>query len=141
MHNSARTVWECGQLRTVTVEGPQEEARTVRAGDGRLGAGTVSGAATLSELAEKLLELREHLDQVVADLNAPPDDSMRQRHGGVALGGGFRRSANADRRLHCRECGRIGSTDEAGWTLRLYGDDELHACCPDCDKYLSGNGA
>jgi hypothetical protein len=102
---------------------------------------TAHSAVTLVELAEKLSELREHLDQVVADLNASPDDWMRQQHGGVALDGGFRHSANTERRLRCRECGRVGSTDESGWTLRLCGDDELHTCCPDCDKYLSGNGA
>ena len=109
--------------------------------DDGLGAATAQSATTLAELAEKLSELREHLDQVVADLNASSDDWMRRQDGDVALGVGFRHSANVDRRLRCRECGRIGSTDESGWTLRLYGDDELHACCPDCDTHLSRNGA
>lgn len=83
---------------------------------------------TLAELGEKLSKLRAHLDQVVAVLNAPPD------HGAVRT-----QSVGPHRRLRCHDCGRVGSKDEAGWTLRLCGDDELHAFCPDCDGF-SGNG-
>jgi hypothetical protein len=99
------------------VEGPQEDVESVPVDDRGLPA--LSSGATLGELAEKLASLREHLDQVLSSLN----------------------SGGADRRLRCRECGRVGSKDEMGWTLRLYGDDELHACCLDCDTYLSANGA
>jgi hypothetical protein len=102
------------------VDGLQREVGAVRADDDGLSAATAQSAVTLAELGEKLSALRRHLNQVVADLNAPPDD---------------------ERRLRCRECGRVGSKDESGWTLRLGGDDELHTCCPDCDRYLSGNGA
>lgn len=87
-----------------------------------------STGPTLAELGEKLSKLRAHFDQVVAVLKAPPD------HGAVRA-----RSGGDHRRLRCHDCGRVGSKDEAGWTLRLLGDDELHAFCPDCDGF-GGNG-
>ncbi len=119
---------------------PQEEDRSAPADDSPLGNGTLPGTATLAEIAEKLSKLREHLNQVVANLDASADDWTRE-HGDVPLVGRFRRSFDADRSLRCHDCGRIGSTDQTGWTLRLCGDDELHAFCSDCDKFLSGNGA
>jgi hypothetical protein len=36
--------------------------------------------------------------------------------------------------VRCHACSRTGSTQQAGWTLRLCGDDELHPFCPDCDR-------
>jgi hypothetical protein len=105
------------------------------------GGGSAATGPTFAELSEKLSKLREHLDQVVDVLNAPLGDGVvGEQPDGVALRG-FRNSAGTDRRLHCHECGRIGSKDEATWTLRLCGDDELHAFCLDCDKYFSNNGA
>jgi hypothetical protein len=82
----------------------------------------VGGAGeALTEVAEKLSKLREHLDRVVAELNA---DTSRNGQ------------------LRCHECGRMGSKDAAGWTLRLCGDDELHPFCPDCDqRYFNGSGS
>jgi hypothetical protein len=77
---------------------------------------------TLDELAEKLATLREHLDQVVAGLKPARNGSVVVRV----------HSAGADGSLSCYECGRTGSKDEAGWTLRLCADDELHAFCPAC---------
>ena len=122
------------------MEGSQEEVGSVQADDPRLGAGSAPTVATFGEVAEKLSKLREHLDQVVAALNAPTEEWAHEQ-GAVALGGRFRRGRNAGNRLRCHECGRIGSKEEPGWTLRLCGDDELHTCCSDCDAYLSGNGA
>lgn len=77
---------------------------------------------TLDELAQKLLVLRQHLDQVLDDLNRA---TLGARDG----------DARADESsLRCYACSRIGSTRQAGWTLRLCGDDELHPVCPDCDQ-------
>ncbi len=79
--------------------------------------GPVAPGPTLSELAEKVSTLRAHLDQVLASLKSP-----------------------ADGRLRCYECGQMASSGEAGWTLRLCADDELHAFCPGCDeRYFSRN--
>jgi hypothetical protein len=128
---------DCGRF---TVEGAQEEVRSVQADDPRLDPRSVPSVATFVEVAEKLSKLREHLDQVVAALNAPTEEWTHEQ-GDVALGGRFRRARNPGNRLRCHECGRIGTKEEPGWTLRLCGDDELHACCSDCDTYLSGNGA
>ena len=76
---------------------------------------------TLNDLAQKLVELRQHLEQVRTGLS-------RATSGGRAY-------------LRCHTCGRERSTDEAGWTLRLCGDDELHPFCPDCDRrHVNGNG-
>jgi hypothetical protein len=81
-----------------------------------LGGGGASTEVTLAELAGKLAKLREHLHQVLVDLDAP-----------------------ARGRLRCHECGLTGSSeDAAGWTMRLCGDDELHAFCPDCDRRCFG---
>jgi len=79
---------------------------------------------TLSELAEKLSQLKEHLDQVVADLNAPREDE----------------GASANCGLRCHECGGRGAAGAAGWTRRLCGDDALHVFCPDCDhRFFNGD--
>jgi hypothetical protein len=99
-------------------------------GDPTGGASAANGQAaapTLGELAEKLSKLREHLDQLVADLNEPSSAGViANESSGVAV--------------TCRECRRIGSTDDLGWTLRLCGDDELHAFCGACDsRYFNGN--
>lgn len=105
------------------------------------GGGSTATGPTLAELAEKFSKLREHLEHVIGVLNAPLEDGVvGERPGGAALHR-FRNSADPDQHLHCHECGRIGSKDEAGWTLRLCGDDELHAFCLDCDKYVSSDGA
>jgi hypothetical protein len=81
-----------------------------------------SGEATLDELAEKLSELRQHLEQVVTGLT------------GATSGGRAGNSGAEGSSLRCHTCGRTRSTDQAGWTLRLCGDDELHPFCPDCDR-------
>lgn len=99
--------------------------------------------ATLPELAEKLSELREHLDQIVARLNDLHNGDRATREAAhVATPG--RRFANASTEadgLRCHECGQLSSTDQAGWTLRLCGDDELHPFCPSCDRrHVNGNG-
>jgi hypothetical protein len=76
---------------------------------------------TLYDLAQKLVELRQHLEQVRTDLS-------RATSGGHVG-------------LRCHTCCRERSTDEAGWTLHLCGDDELHPFCPDCDRrHVNGNG-
>jgi hypothetical protein len=78
--------------------------------------------ATLKELAQQLVELREHLEQVRIGLSRATS--------GVYAGA----SITEESSLRCHTCGRTRSTDEAGWTLRLCGDDELHPFCPDCDR-------
>jgi hypothetical protein len=70
---------------------------------------------SLDELARKLSELRLHLEQVLTGSRADG-------------------SGTEERNLRCHACGRVGSAEEAGWTLRLCADDELHAFCPDCDR-------
>ena len=45
----------------------------------------------------------------------------------------------AIRRLRCVECGRLDPGGERGWTLRLDGDGELCAFCPDCDEEQFGD--
>jgi hypothetical protein len=88
-----------------------------------------STEATLEELAERLSELREHLRQVVTDLN-------RATSGDRAGNSSFAKGS-----LRCHACGRTRSTDHAGWTLRLCGDDVLHPFCPNCDRrHVDGNG-
>lgn len=103
--------------------------------------GRASGAgATLGELAEQLSELREHLDRIRAGLS-----DLREDDGGIrdaAPAASRRRIGQASAEgLRCHECGRRSSTDQAGWTLRLCGDDQLHPFCPTCDRRpVSGNG-
>ena len=88
-----------------------------------------SAEPTLDELAQKLSELRQHLEQVVTGLNRATS--------GARIG-----DSRADENsVRCHACSRTGSTQQAGWTLRLCGDDELHPFCPDCDRRgVDGNG-
>jgi hypothetical protein len=134
LHNLRPRVGSGGYCGRFTVEVPREEARSARADEHPPGNGAVPSAAALAEVAEKLSKLREHLDQVVATLNAVADERTRERGEG-AVGGRFRRSRDAARSLRCHECGRIGLKDDKGWTLRLCRDDELHAFCSDCDRH------
>lgn len=84
---------------------------------------------TLNELAERLVELRQDLEQVRTGLSR------------AAAGRRAGNSSVEDSSLRCHTCGRARSTDEAGWTLRLCGDDELHPFCPDCDRrHVNGDG-
>ena len=110
--------------------------------DDASGGDTATSEATLTELAGKLLKLREHLDQVVAELNVRREDGVAHEDlPDLTLGRGSGGSTSSDGRLLCHECGRMGSNDAAGWTLRLCGDDELHVFCRDCDhRYFNGNG-
>jgi hypothetical protein len=80
-------------------------------GDDGTGGDAAGAGATLAELSEKLARLRQHLEHLASDLNGP--------------------SSGADGRLRCHECGRVGSKSDAGWTLRLCADDELHHFCPE----------
>jgi hypothetical protein len=81
-----------------------------------------SAEPSLEELAEKLLELKQHFEQAVRSLNH-------------AISEGRANNAKIDEvGLRCHACGRTTSVDEQGWTLRLCGDDELHPFCPDCDR-------
>ena len=96
--------------------------------------------ATLGELAEKLSELREHLDQILAGLSDSREDDGGIRDATPAASRRRFGQASAEG-LRCHECGRRSSTDQAGWTLRLCGDDQLHPFCPACDRRpVSGNG-
>ena len=96
---------------------PMRQGGGVSAGNMEPDGGLVAPVAALGELAEKLSKLRAHLDQVLVALHGP-----------------------ADRRIGCHQCGQLGSSGDAGWTLRLCADDELHAFCPECDgRYFSGN--
>lgn len=73
----------------------------------------------LNDLAQRLSELRLHLEQVRTELTRGDKSSLR-----------------------CRTCGRMQVSEQPGWTLRLCADDELHAFCPDCDlRHLNGNGS
>ena len=84
---------------------------------------------SLNELAQRLVELRQHLEQVRTGLS-------RATSGGRAGNSGVEENS-----LRCHMCGRARSTDQAGWTLRLCGDDELHPFCPDCDcRHVNGHG-
>jgi hypothetical protein len=105
--------------------------------------GTPATEATLTELAQKLSELRAHLERVAATLDARPEDSRvsRQQPGATTVGHRLGDGLSADGRLLCHECGRVGSKEDARWTLRLCADDELHAFCPGCDsRYFNGEG-
>jgi hypothetical protein len=102
---------------------------------------TSATQATLAELAQKLAELRAHLEHVSAGL-----DARREGNRGIdaepvpARESSFAKPKAAVR-LRCHECGSVGPSDGMGWTLRLCGDDELHTFCPDCDhRYFNGNG-
>jgi hypothetical protein len=95
------------------------------------GNGGPAAGPTLAELAEKLSELREHVDQTVARLNA-----LCNRDSAIPKDA----STNADT-FRCHECGEQSRADQSGWTLRLCGDDELHPFCPSCDRrHVSGIG-
>jgi hypothetical protein len=131
LHPRVESGGYCGRL---TVEVPQEHVRSTRADEHPPGNGAAPSAATLAEVGEKLSKLREHLDHVVATLNARAEERSVERGEGT-FGGRLRRSRAAARSLRCHECGRIGMKDETGWTLRLCGDDELHAFCSDCDRH------
>lgn len=72
----------------------------------------------LNDLAQRLSELRLHLEQVRMELTRREKGSLR-----------------------CYSCGWMQVSEQPGWTLRLCADDELHAFCPDCDRrHLAGNG-
>jgi hypothetical protein len=129
--------WSCGHQGRSDRDGPEEDM------SGAADASSGETAATeLTDLAQKLSELRAHLQRVAADLNARREHS-RAIHNelGPATGRpGLGNSASAGGRLCCHECGRLGPIEATGWTLRLCGDDQLHAFCPDCDyRYFNGN--
>lgn len=67
----------------------------------------------LHNLAQRLSELRQHLEQIRTDLN---------------------RSDMEKTSLSCHTCGRRRASNEPGWTMRLCTDDELHPFCPHCDR-------
>ena len=107
----------------------QEWGATIKRANGAPFERAAATEATLDELAEKLSELRQHLEQVLTVLNGATSE-------GHADNAGFEAS-----RLRCHACGRTESTERAGWTLRLCGDDELHPYCPDCDRlHVDGEG-
>jgi hypothetical protein len=113
--------------------------------NGKANGGPAAGP-TLAGLAEKLSELREHLDQVVARLNTLHDrDQVVPAAAPSATPGRRRRFAKASTetdRFRCHECDKLSPSDQTGWTLRLCGDDELHPFCPSCDRrHVNGNGA
>jgi hypothetical protein len=84
---------------------------------------------TLDELARKLSELRQHLEQVLRGLD-------------LATSGARAGDSRAEESsLRCHACRRAWPRDEVGWTLRLCGDDELHPFCPACDgRHVDGDG-
>ena len=74
----------------------------------------------LKDLARRLRELKTELQQVRTALH---------------------RGEVGNDRLRCHTCGRPKTSHQAGWTLRLCADDELHAFCADCDRrHLEGDG-
>ena len=95
--------------------------------------------ATLHELAGKLSEVREQLEQVVVDLAELGEvsrGSRISRRPAGRTGTGHRLEGGS---LQCQVCGRRRPMLEAtGWTLRLCADDELHPFCPDCDHRQVG---
>jgi hypothetical protein len=96
--------------------------------------------ATLTDLAEKLSELRVHLEDVVADLNGRRGEisPIHDERGTTTAESGTDNRASENGRLRCYGCGRMEAKGAAGWTLRLCPDDELHTFCPDCDsRYLN----
>lgn len=46
----------------------------------------------------------------------------------------LRASDAPDRSLRCARCGQECSYKAKDWTFRLFGDDQLHAVCRDCDE-------
>lgn len=95
-----------------------------------------STTATLNELAEKLSTLRKHLEQVIAGLNVPQEANGVVREVPRVAGSVARRLpriTGTEDSLRCHECGLTGQSGGEGWTMRLCGDDVLHAFCPDCD--------
>lgn len=46
----------------------------------------------------------------------------------------LRTSHSPHRSLRCARCGHECSDEARDWTLRLFGDDQLHAVCRDCDE-------
>ena len=109
--------------------------------NGHTNTGSTAGAS-LPELAEKLSDLRKDLDEVIArvkDLHR--EDRMSREEAHAPTPDRLFGMPNTDRGcLRCHECGRLSSTDRAGWTLRLCGDDELHPFCPACDgRHVTGN--
>lgn len=105
--------------------------------------GGPAAGPSLLELAEKLSELREHLDQVVARLNTLHDhDQISAAAHTAAPGRRFANAATETGHFRCHQCGELSPTDQTGWTLRLCGDDQLHPFCPTCDRrHVNGNGA
>jgi hypothetical protein len=89
---------------------------------------------------------REHLaagaaaGRVQAGSRAAAESSESASGPRPALAPAVRRLASARRaserqesRLSCARCGRHCSHDAGDWTLRLFGDDQLHAVCRECD--------
>ena len=105
--------------------------------------GGPAAGPTLTELADKLSDLREHLDEIVARLNTLHDRD-RVPPAGAQAPAPRRRFVAAGTEsgpFHCHECGELSPPDPTGWTLRLCGDDELHPFCPSCDRrHVNRNG-
>jgi hypothetical protein len=102
--------------------------------NGRLENGSLA-ETTLHELATKLSELRQHLEQVVTGLNDLREESRGIRNRShAATAGRLPRFRIEDGSLRCHACGRASPSNQSGWTLRLCGDDELHPFCPECDR-------
>ena len=102
-------------------------------------------AATLTDLAQKLAELRELVRQAAVDLNARRISTRGARTVALPTTRSARlpqliaATTSTEGRVCCHECGRAGPGAVKGWTLRLCGDDELHTFCPDCDRrYFNG---
>lgn len=113
-------VRKCGRARAAVQLGARSGNAVRRAHSSGVD-GCASAEPTLDELAQKLWELRQHLEQVLTGLGRATSHAATD----------FRA---ADASLRCHACHRTGSTRQTGWTLRLCGDDELHPFCPDCDR-------
>lgn len=108
--------------------------------NGHVSTGSTAGGS-LPELAEKLSELRKDLDEVIARVHRE-DRMIREEAHAARPDREFGMRDNNRGGLRCHQCGQLGSTDQAGWTLRLCGDNELHPFCPTCDhRHVTGNGA
>jgi hypothetical protein len=92
----------------------------------------------LEELAQRLAELRDHLDEVVARLGEVREDERVIREDVRVAISAYGAGSSREGSLRCHECGRLDVADDVGWTLRLCGDDELHPFCPDCDRRRVG---